>query len=151
MYIAAKILLTYLAPLMAPDLCDVVQPESGTPTICIPHADDAPVYNAEVCCNKDVCTKTTVGSTCGANQKRFYCELGQVDALNIVSCYFEVPNYCDVFPCELEVGILPQEEPICCENGICTPFTLLCDSANVYNCESVQNNGNGTVTCLDWE
>jgi hypothetical protein len=71
MYIAAKILLTYLAsltapeslaapdPLTAPDLCDVVYPDTGTPKICTPHEDGAPVYDAEVCCTSSTCRPAT--------------------------------------------------------------------------------------------
>lgn len=151
MYIAAKILLTYLAPLTAPDLCDVVHPYTGTPTICTPHEDGAPVYDADVCCTDGTCTPTTTTGKCVTGQKRFYCELGEIDALGIVSCYFEVPNYCDVFPCGLEVGISPQEDTICCVYGICTPYSDVCEAANVYHCNSVQDNGDGTVTCLDWD
>jgi hypothetical protein len=151
MYIAAKVLLTYFASLSAPDLCDVVNPQTGTPTICTPHEDGAPVYDAEVCCSNSACMATAATSSCGANQKRFYCELGEVNAINIVSCYFEVPNYCDVFPCELQIGGGPQEQKICCEYGICTPYSGVCEANNVYHCNSVQNNGDGTVTCLDWE
>jgi hypothetical protein len=153
MYIAAKILLTYLATLTAPDLCDVVHSQTGTPTICVPHEDRAPVYDADVCCAGSTCKPTTATSACVTGQKRFYCELGVVDALGIVSCYFEVPNYCDVFPCELEIGAGPLQGTICCENGICTPYAGggSCDSTNVYHCLSVHDNGDGTVTCLDWE
>jgi hypothetical protein len=155
MYIAAKILLTYLAPLLAaptaPDLCDVVHPVTGTPEICVPHEDGAPVYDADVCCTDGTCTPAR-GGTCVTGQKRFYCELGEVNALDVVSCYFEVPNYCDVVPCELDVGGAPQEAKICCEFGICTLYASgSCDAANVYHCNSVQNNADGTVTCLDWE
>lgn len=152
MYIAAKILLSYFASLTAPDLCDVVNTSTGTPTICTPHADGAPVYNADVCCTGSSCVKPIRG-TCATTQKRFYCELGEINAVGSVSCYFEVPNYCDVVPCELEVGGGPQEATLCCEFGICTLYAGggTCDAANVYHCNSYQDNGDGTVTCVDWE
>lgn len=151
MYIAAKILLSYLGTLTAPDLCDVVNTSTGTPTICIPHADGAPVYNADVCCTGSNCVKPVRG-TCSPTQKRFYCELGEVNAVGSVSCYFEVPNYCHVFPCALEIGGEPQETTICCEYGVCTPYASgSCDAGNVYYCNSVKDNGDGTVDCLDWE
>lgn len=153
MYIAAKILLTLFAPLTAPDLCDVVHAVTGTPTICIPHEEDAPAYDADVCCQSDGTCVAAMGGTCVTNEKRFYCELGEVNALGIVSCYFEVPNYCDVVPCQLEVGAAPQDGTICCENGICTPYAGggSCDASNVYFCAAIHDNGDNTVTCLDWE
>jgi hypothetical protein len=153
MYIAAKILLTYLAPLTAPDLCDVVYSDTGAPKVCVPHEDGAPVYDANVCCSNGTCVPSTSSNgTCMTGKKRFYCELGEVDAFGVVACYFEVPNYCSVFPCELDVGGGWQEAKICCEFGICTLYGAgSCDAANVYHCNSYQDNGDGTVTCLDWE
>jgi hypothetical protein len=152
MYIAAKILLSSLASLTAPDLCDVVNTSTGTPAICIPHEDGAPVYNADVCCTDSSCVKPIRGA-CATTQKRFYCELGEVNAVGVVSCYFEVPNYCDVVPCELEVGGGPQEAKICCEFGICTLYASgdSCEAANIYHCNSYEDNGDGTVTCHDWD
>jgi hypothetical protein len=153
MYIATQVLLTFLSTFTAPDLCDVVDETTGTPTICIPHADGAPVYNADLCCRDGKCVPK-IGDACITGQKRFYCELGEVDAVGKFSCYFEVPNYCDVFPCELEINSPEQEETICCVNGICTPYigsAGTCDEANVYQCESVKENPDGTVECLDWE
>jgi hypothetical protein len=152
MYIATKILLTYLASLTAPDLCDVVHSRTGTPTICHPHEDGAPIYDANVCCIGSSCVAST-GSTCVTGQKRFYCELGEVNAVGKVSCYFEVPNYCELYPCEIEIGGGSQEGTICCENGICTPYAGggSCDSGNVLHCMSEKDNGDGTVECLDPE
>lgn len=152
MYIATQILLTYLSTLTAPDLCDVVNAYTGTPTICIPHEDGAPIYNADVCCTDGACVPM-IGGTCVTNQSRFYCELGEVDALGKFSCYFEVPNYCELYPCGLDIGAAPQENIICCEFGVCTPYGGggTCDAANVYHCNSVHDNGDGTVSCLDPE
>jgi hypothetical protein len=150
MYIATKILLTHLATLASPDLCDVVNTSTGTPTICIPHEEGAPVYNADVCCIDSRCVKPIRGK-CLTGQTRFYCELGEVNSAGVVSCYFEVPNYCDLFTCQLDIGGAPQAGKICCEFGICTPYGGggTCDAANVYHCNSIKDNGNGTVECLD--
>jgi hypothetical protein len=154
MYIAAKILLSYLASSTAPDLCDVVNTSTGSPTICIPHADGAPEYNGDVCCTGSSCVKPISGTCTTTSQKRFYCELGAVNAVGSVTCYFEVPDYCAVFPCELgiEAGSDPQEETICCEgDNPCTPYYGggTCAPEYIYHCDSVQENPNGTVTCLD--
>ena len=153
MYIATKILLTAFTSLTSPDLCDVVHAGTDAPLYCKPHADGAPVYDRDVCCSNGKCVPTT-GGKCVTGQQRFYCELGEVDALNLISCYFEVPNYCEVYTCDLDIGIGPQYGTICCENGICTPYigsAGTCDAANVYQCESIHDNGDGTVECLDWE
>jgi hypothetical protein len=152
MYIATQVLLTYLST-TTPDLCDVVHERTGTPTICIPHADGAPSYNADVCCSDGKCVPK-IGATCVTGQQRFYCELGEVNAVGVVSCYFEVPNYCDVFPCQLEIDAPQQEDTICCVNGICTPYYGLegtCDPANIFHCDSVKTNADGTVECQDPE
>jgi hypothetical protein len=149
MYIASQILLTVFSTFSSPDVCDVVSTRTGTPTICVPHEEGAPVYNADVCCTSRACAPAT--STCVTGTKRFHCELGAVDALGLVSCYFEVPNYCHLFPCALEIGIAPQAEAICCEGGVCTPYFSgdTCDPANIYHCDNVKENGDGTVTCVD--
>jgi hypothetical protein len=151
MFIATKILLTYLASL-SPDLCDVVNTSTGSPTICIPHAERAPVYDADVCCSGSTCVKSIRGK-CLTTQKRFYCELGEVNSAGLVSCYFEVPDYCAVYPCELEIGGAPQEATICCQFGDCIVYAGGggCPPENVFHCVSVQDNGDGTVKCLDWE
>jgi hypothetical protein len=153
MYIAAKILLSYFASLSAPDLCDVVNTSTGSPTICRPHAEGAPVYNGDVCCTGSSCVKPIQGA-CPAPKQRFYCELGRVTMVGVI-CYFEVPDYCTVFPCELDIkaGIDPQEDTICCENGDCESYGGggTCLPENVYHCNALQDNGDGTVTCLDWE
>lgn len=159
MYIATKILLTSLASFSSsgtstPDLCDIVHPDTGTPTICVPHEDGAPVYDGDVCCNSGTCTAPPVGASCTTGQRRFYCELGEVNALNVVTCYFEVPNYCDLFTCELDIGGAPQEATLCCEFGVCTLYAAAsgtCDASNVYHCNSYKDNGDGTVDCLDWK
>jgi hypothetical protein len=158
MYIATKILLAHLASFTAPDLCDVVNPKTGAPTICIPHADGAPVYNRDVCCSDGSCIPMTTGGSCVTEQERFYCELGEVDALGSVRCYFEVPHYCDVYECsnddELEIDVWPQEATLCCVNGICTLFVPEqgnCDPQDVLICDNVVTNQDGTVECLDGE
>ena len=155
MYIATKILLTYLS-LTAPDLCDVVNKETGTPTICMPHAEGAPVYNADVCCSGSNCVAPTRG-TCATGRTRFYCELGEINAAGTVSCYWEVPYYCDVFACDdaLEIGIGPQHGgSLCCdeESGICevlVPEQGNCPPENILYCNSIVTNEDGTVECLD--
>ncbi len=151
MYIATKILLTSLTTISTPDLCDVVHAGTDAPMYCTPHGDGAPVYNRDVCCSNGTCVPTT-GGQCVTGQKRYYCELGEVNALNVVSCYFEVPDYCEVYTCELDIRLAPQEDTICCVFGVCTPYSVAnCDAANMYHCNSVKDNGDGTVDCLDWE
>jgi hypothetical protein len=71
-----------------------------------------------------------------------------------VSCYFEVPDYCDVFACEPKPGFQPQpaEAAICCNQGVCWPTTSGandCELQDIVWCDSAVSNADGTVTCLD--
>lgn len=155
MYIATKVLLTFLSTFSSPDLCDVVHERTGEPTICSPHAEGAPVYDAEVCCQGSSCVAAT--GECATPQKRFYCELGEINAAGLVSCYWEVPHYCDVYECDdqLEIDILPQNAKLCCPDG--QPCTILvpeqgnCLPEDIFICDNVVSNGDGTVDCVDGE
>lgn len=155
MSIKIPILLTLFATLITNsetprDLCDLVYTDTGKPILCQPHPDNAPRYDAAVCCSERGCVPARGTSCLAANL--FYCELGKVQATGEVSCYFEVPGYCDVFPCEMGFQPPPAEAAICCNQGICWPTTSGandCELLDIVWCDSVVSNADGTVTCLD--
>lgn len=136
------------------DLCDLVDDTTGAPLVCQPHGEGAPVYDSTVCCERGTCFAAPDGY-CLDGEDLFYCELGEVRTTEEVICYFEVPDYCDVFTCEPpspDFSWHPQEESICCEHGICTPYVKgYCEEQNIYMCGSLVCNPDGTVTCIDWE
>ena len=88
--------LTAILPGEAIDMCEVVNPDTGVPILCGIHAEGAPVYDGDVCCAEEICAPAK--SPC-IDGTLYHCDLGEEDASGF-TCYFEVPNYCDVFLCE---------------------------------------------------
>ena len=107
MSIASTILITSLIAglpdIEHPDLCDIVNPDTGTPILCEAHRSDAPVYDDNICCDADACVAATADG-CIDGQSPYYCWLGELFASDEVSCYFEVPDYCEVYPCGDPLG-----------------------------------------------
>jgi hypothetical protein len=69
-----------------------------------------------------------------------------------VSCYFEVPDYCDVFPCAPGFQTWPQANLMCCHAGDCWNHddgANDCEVEDVYWCGDGVTNQDGTVTCFD--
>jgi hypothetical protein len=162
MNIAIKVLLT-LFTTMTPagdgvlDLCDVVNRETGTPVICSPHVEGAPVYDADVCCAGSRCFAAP-SATCRVGESRYHCDLGEAKAGGVVDCYFEVPEYCAVHECESNKPPGYQQQPqaafICCSWGICTQIvdgSGTCDEADIYWCSSLATFEDGTLDCVDWD
>jgi hypothetical protein len=155
MNIATQLLITTLITSPAStgvrDLCEVVHRETGVPTICQPHKQGAPVYDAEVCCAGGSCFAAT-GSACQAGEVLYYCGLGHDLVAGETACYFEVPSYCDLFACDRSYSPTPQEGTICCNQGICWEYqvgTNGCEIGDIYWCGDGITNPDGTVTCLD--
>jgi hypothetical protein len=156
MTITTQILLTLFATLTpteaeVTDLCDVVHSDTSTPIRCQPHSEGAPRYGNTVCCDTQACFEAPEGY-CLDDEKPFYCELGEVDTSGEVSCYFEVPDYCDVFSCVPGFQSLPQANPMCCYEGICWNIFgdgYDCEIQDIYWCNDGVTNDDGTVTCFD--
>jgi hypothetical protein len=156
MTITTTLLLSLFASLSStagkpPDVCDVVYRDTGRPIICEPHREGAPVYDSTVCCDGQTCIAAQDGY-CGGDRERFYCELGEAWATGEVSCYFEVPDYCDVFPCAPGFQPQPVSISMCCNAGVC--WTLYgdandCELGDIYFCHDGVTNEDGTVTCFD--
>jgi hypothetical protein len=133
------------------DLCDIIYADTGRPVFCEPHPDGAPRWDAAVCCNDDGCVRSRSGS-CSTGRKAYFCELGQVRADGKVSCYFEVPDYCDVFPCAPGFQTWPQANYMCCYGDICwntSGTSNDCEPLDMYWCSDGISNADGTVTCFD--
>jgi hypothetical protein len=155
MLIKLQVLLTFFATLpptsgSPPDLCDVVYTDTGKPILCEPHRDGAPVYDDTVCCEGRTCVPAR-GGLCAVG-KPFYCELGEVRPTGEVSCYFEVPEFCEVFPCKPGFQTQPQANPMCCYEGVC--WNLFgdgydCEIQDIYWCDDGVTNQDGTITCFD--
>ncbi|PRP95032.1 hypothetical protein ENSA5_40300 [Enhygromyxa salina] len=156
MSISTQVLLTLFATLTPTtggpsDLCDIVYTDTGKPIFCEPHQEGAPRYDGTVCCDERMCFESPEGY-CLADEKPFYCELGEVRSTGEVSCYFEVPDYCDVFPCAPGFQAQPQANHICCHEGICwSTFgdSNDCELQDIYWCYDGVTNEDGTVTCFD--
>ena len=134
-----------------PDLCDIVYTDTGRPVFCEPHPDGAPRFDGVVCCDGGSC-KPAPASGCPAELDAYVCELGQLRADGYVSCYFEVPDYCDVFPCAPGFNTWPQASVMCCYEGICWSIdddANDCEIMDIYWCNDGVTNQDGTVTCLD--
>jgi hypothetical protein len=133
------------------DLCDIVYSDTGRPVLCEPHREGAPRYDGTVCCDTQTCYEAPEGY-CLDDEKPFYCALGEADTTGEVSCYFEVPDYCDVFPCAPGFQALPQANFMCCHAGICWttyPSSNDCEIPDIYWCDDGVTNEDGTVTCFD--
>jgi len=134
----------------APDLCEVVHTATGVPTICEVHKVGAPIYDGNVCCSDGACSAAQA-SACRIGQL-YYCELGAETSSGGVVCYFEVPNYCDVFACEFAPTPDPQEGSMCCSQGICWDFNINtndCELGDIFWCGDGATNADGTVSCFD--
>src|SRR5690606_26016730 len=107
-----------------------------------------------VCCSGTTCTPAP-RSRCPSSSTLYYCGLGEQSPTGAVDCYFEVPNYCDVHMCPLEVAPLPWEAIICCQYDWCTEVTVynagFCYPEDLYFCVSLVSNPDGSVTCVDDE
>ena len=68
-----------------------------------------------------------------------------------MSCYFEVPTYCDVNPCPPGFGAHPQGMYMCCSQGICwnSYGPDDCEPQDIFWCQNGATNDDGTATCFD--
>lgn len=155
MFSTSQILITLIAMISMdnasiPDLCDTVSPRTGTPSRCEPHYAGAPLFDDLACCDTDSCRPLS-GSDCDTDEKLVYCELGELHSTGELSCYFEVPNYCDISPCDAWIGIRPEPGYVCCNSlGGCWPaYHDECFMENIFWCDFGTSNNDGSMTCYD--
>jgi len=142
-----------------PDACDQLEAD-GDSRYCRPHGEGAPVWDDAVCCADDECYRQTPDG-CGLFETSYYCEFGERTSDGRVECYFEVPNYCDVFDCPSPAEVPGYQEPeqvqaelLCCIWGICTPYNEDiddCPHGDIVQCIAPFTNEDGTVGCSDWD
>ena len=120
---------------------------------------DAPILDAEVCCNIDAgaasCWLPDSRAECTAGTQ-WHCKYGEEAASGIV-CYRPYPDACDLGYCDQTVEAPPdvQEDLLCCNPGACQEIA----PANMMDCEGLggtiswchdgMSNADGTVTCFD--
>ncbi|MFO7564964.1 MAG: hypothetical protein R6X02_20130 [Enhygromyxa sp.] len=158
MNITTKLLIATLTTTPAADgvrdLCDVVHRKTGSPTICKPHKEGAPIYDAQVCCSGSSCFPAPRGR-CGSDERLYYCGLGEQVSTGEVDCYFEVPDYCDVHRCPSQIAPHPWGAVVCCQYNWCLEVTVYwphaCAPDDLYFCASLVSNVDGSVTCVDNE
>lgn len=132
------------------DLCAELD-EFGNPARCVATGPDmAPWWDAEVCCDARTCVEPTA-TGCGTVRDSYWCESAELHADGTLSCVYEVPSYCEVFPCEGPTDIThpPLEHAICCydigcydhEGGLCGGLEIWCGKG--------ASNMDGTVDCFD--
>lgn len=137
------------------DLCDTIDPATGVPLLCEPYSDEAPTYDGIVCCDDELC-EPAPSSGCRDGEPH-YCELGERRSDGRVTCYFVVPDYCELFACDedsppLEVGMTPLEGVMCCHAGVCWNYWLgsgECELGDIYWCSDGATHEDGTVDCFD--
>lgn len=145
-------ILTFISPSTGStvtDRCDIIDTATGVPIWCAPHPDGAPIFDKNICCSATGCVPAT---TSCPTSSLYYCELGQQRADGKVECFFEVPYFCDVFPCSPGFQAPPLETTLCCNQGICWHHVIgsgNCELDDLMWCQDGVTNADGTVTCFD--
>ena len=170
------ILLTVLAPSTAfatpPDLCakDVYADATGDPftdstgttlsRYCQWTGPDAPVWAGDACCSFDdtgaQCLAPEARGTCAEGFDLYSCKYGEEVAGGLI-CYQPFPSACmgencDQPPTGPDYSPGPQEDIICCINGICYEWDDLNyeDCSGEYTwCSDGYSKLDGTVECFD--
>ncbi|EDM79614.1 hypothetical protein PPSIR1_21339 [Plesiocystis pacifica SIR-1] len=132
------------------------------PRYCQPSGPDAPILDAELCCEIDetsdlaVCDFPDVYDRCTTGE-RYACEYGEATEAG-VTCYQPFVDACDMGLCLEYVGPPPVEATeslLCCTSQGCEPLAAdvawTCMEAGGYVtvCADGQTNEDGTVTCFD--
>ncbi|WP_052558890.1 hypothetical protein [Enhygromyxa salina] len=151
----------------APDLCNIVYTDAAgsryTDSVgqalaryCKWSGPDAPVWDANVCCQIDqdgaTCSVPDTNGRCRVGD-RYFCEYGARVAGGVV-CYQPFPSMCDAGLCvELPVGApLTQASFVACcsPGGVCQPVngeTALDCQGDYVQCSYGIQNEDGTVEC----
>jgi hypothetical protein len=135
-----------------PDLCTEELDQFGDPARCDPVGPGmAPWWDDEVCCDDHSCWQP--GSTgCPSETKSYWCESAVLHSAGTLACVYEVPSYCELFPCgPSEITVGPLEHAICCYGGDCYDHEGGPCGGYVVWCGKGVTNADGTVTCLDEE
>ena len=154
----------------SPDLCSEVYLDSdGSPLVdsigqtvaryCEWTGPDAPVLDADVCCEIDgaaACWLPDRDGYCSVGSL-WHCMYGEVDASQGVVCYQPFASACDHGHC-VELPELPpptQADLLCCSPGTCQEIAPAqmwdCDDngGTLWYCQDGMSNADGSVTCFD--
>jgi hypothetical protein len=135
-----------------PDLCAELD-EYGDPLRCDAVGPGmATWWDSGVCCDARRCSQPSATGGCPTGTLSYWCESVVLYTRGRLDCVYEVPTFCDVYPCgPSQIGMAPLEEAICCHDGGCYDHDGgLCGGIEVWCSEGVTNE-DGTVTCLDGE
>ena len=133
-----------------PDRCAELD-RYGDPARCLAVGPDmAPWWDGEVCCDDERCVEPT-STGCVRGTSRFWCESAILYQDGHLDCVYEVPSYCEVFPCRVAVELTmpPLEHAVCCHDTGCYDHEGgLCGGTEVW-CGKGVTNDDGTITCFD--
>lgn len=133
------------------DLCAQLD-EYGDPARCDAIGPDmAPYWNDDVCCDDRTCWEPSIRG-CWPGTTQYWCDSAVLFGDGSLACVYEVPTYCDLYPCgATNIGAPPMEHAICCYDVACYDHEGgLCGGIEVW-CGKGVSNADGTVTCLDDE
>ncbi|MFO7561296.1 MAG: hypothetical protein R6X02_01530 [Enhygromyxa sp.] len=135
-----------------PDLCAELD-RYGDPARCQAIGPDmAPWWNDQVCCDERNCYEPS-SRGCWKGTRAYWCENAVLFGDGSLACVYEVPSYCDVFPCTgpSDITARPLEHAICCHDVGCYDHEGgLCGGIEVW-CGKGATNADGTVSCFDDE
>jgi hypothetical protein len=134
-----------------PDLCAELD-EYGDPARCQAIGPGmAPWWDGQVCCDARSCFEPGRRG-CWSGTQAYYCENAVLYGDGSLSCVYEVPSYCDVYPCEVTgIPAPPLEHAICCHDVGCYDHEGgPCGGIEVW-CGKGATNADGTVDCFDEE
>jgi len=132
-----------------PDLCAELD-RYGNPARCDATGPDmAPWWDAEVCCDATTCFEPSAAG-CASGTDLYWCESAELHSDGSLSCVYEVPSYCDVYPCDgLNIEAPPMKHAICCYDVGCYDHEGgPCGGLEVW-CGKGASNWDGTVDCFD--
>jgi hypothetical protein len=131
-----------------PDLCAELD-RVGNPARCRAVGPDmAPWWDGEVCCDGDRCTEPT-STGCARTASLYWCASAILYRDGSLDCVYEVPGYCEVFPCPRPITAPPLEHAVCChESGCYDHEGGLCGGLEVW-CGKGVTNDDGTISCFD--
>lgn len=145
---------TWIAPastVAPPDLCAELD-QYGDPARCQAIGPGmAPFWDAEVCCDPRSCFEPGPQG-CWLGTEVYWCENAVLFGDGSLACVYEVPSYCDLFPCgPSDITGQPLEHAICCYGDTCYYHEGGPCGGDVVWCGKGATNTDGTVSCFDDE
>jgi hypothetical protein len=134
-----------------PDLCAELD-QYGDPARCQAIGPGmAPYWDDQVCCSSSACYEPHQRG-CATGTSPYWCENAVLFGDGSLACVYEVPSYCDIYPCPgAPTGITtkPLEHAICCFEVACYDHEGGPCGGNEVWCGKGATNADGTVDCFD--